>query len=228
MANPSFDDYYGQMLGLAQYNNAWSAEQAAHQMEFQERMSNTAHQREVADLKAAGLNPVLSAGGSGASVPQGSMGQTDMSTVGALTNIVGALINQQTAIQSANISASAQIYAADKAYQAQQDFPNTWSGLVSRLVNDSGARSLWREIFSMDSSKRDSIIQKAFNYLGGSGKPSLDKMLSFIVGKTENQNTVQLTQFGLWLKTQINSFTNPYGVAESLEDAVARIKAQYS
>jgi hypothetical protein len=55
----------------SQMGNSANAASSQKQMDFQKYMSDTAHQREVRDLRKAGLNPILAANSSGASTPGG-------------------------------------------------------------------------------------------------------------------------------------------------------------
>lgn len=107
-AKKAADLAYRRSYNMAQDSMRFSALQAKTQQDFQEYMSNTSHVREVADLKAAGLNPILSGtGGMGASTAQGAAARGEMGSASAQPVVnegASALEQARTAAEIANLN----------------------------------------------------------------------------------------------------------------------------
>jgi len=70
--------------------NSSNRKMAQKQMDFQERMSSTAYQRATADMRAAGLNPMLAFQQGGASSPSGAMASMDDPVTPAVSSAMDA------------------------------------------------------------------------------------------------------------------------------------------
>lgn len=115
---------------IASQANVLSAEQAQINRDFQERMSNSAYQRQVKDMESAGLNPMLAyIKGGGASSPSGAQGNVVQPQY--QSPIQGAISGRLTSAQASKTEAEVpNVEAQTKVLKSQYDLNNAQYDLV--------------------------------------------------------------------------------------------------
>lgn len=164
-------DYLDALIEQSSINSAFNAEQSQINRDWQEYMSGTSHQREVTDLIAAGLNPVLSAN-SGSSWQAVGNASADASSAAGLAGLAQTVLNNVASIEMSKIAAGAQVAAASSAAsisaQATRDAAETagkYSTEVATINKGSTIPGLIDKYFGNSVFNSGNIVGRALSYL---------------------------------------------------------------
>lgn len=123
-------------------SNRASAKQAERQMDFQEEMSNTSYQRAVADMRAAGVNPMLVTKLGGASTPPGASAPQENVAPAAVSSAASAIAMRQGLAQVEKTKADTELSAAQAAeVRARTLSPDIYSGKALQTIHGIMART---------------------------------------------------------------------------------------
>lgn len=219
----SVNDVYSFIPGIgdsmaADKQNRANIAAADRAMKFSERMSSTAYQRGMADMKAAGLNPMLAFSQGGASAPSGvtpTINSTTKSGLGhaAITAGLGiqsaATAKQQADTQQASAESS---IALNKATAAKQVADTARSSAEVEKIRAETSRT-------RQQTKKDSASVPVYD----EASRIIEKMMKSLGSSAKEQKSTVLEPVGDYVKSALKSLNDRSSSGENLSKKDPRV-----